>query len=81
MTFEQKKEILKTVPKDSVIRMIVRGAKPPVCIGTKVEDHGDTMIIMVRGIKTPILYSKLWHEKIAEVEDVIAKLDGYETPT
>lgn len=74
MTEELRKEILKTVAKGSIISMIRRGGKP-VPIGPKVDDHGDSMIVLLNGIKTPILYGKLWHNKILEVEQVIAKME------
>lgn len=75
MTKEAHKQILKLVDKGSTV-YIGRNKKYFPHTGIKVDDNGDTMIVLIEGIKTPILYEMLWHESISDVESVIAKLEG-----
>lgn len=69
MTLEQHEALLKMLPKGETLYLNSRYA--PV---TKVEDHGDYMIVLRGGIKTPIRYRRLWHSSIDDANKVTEKL-------
>lgn len=72
MTQEQRKHLLKLLPKGSIVRFTLRPTRAGNII--KVSDGRDCMVVLLNDIETPIAYSVLTCDDIENAEKVIQRL-------